>query len=74
MTVLLILAAWSLLLWLILALCHAARLGDAGGRLKEPACSASESVPAVVSRAPNASVRREGYAGGPVAHAGGATG
>jgi hypothetical protein len=74
MAVLSILAAWVLLLWLVVALCQAARLGEAAGRKEEPARAVGEPAPVVASRAPSAPARREGYTGKPVVHAGGAAG
>jgi hypothetical protein len=74
MAVLLIIVAWVLLLWLILALCQAARLGEVEGQKVEPARAANEHAPVIGSKPPSAPSRGDGYASNPVLHAGGATG
>jgi hypothetical protein len=58
MALLLIPVAWLLLLWLVVGLCRAARLGDRHPGHAEPATVASEPQHAVLPRASATTSRR----------------
>jgi hypothetical protein len=70
----LIIVTWILLLWLVVALCRAARLGDRQGHVPEREHADGESAGAIVSRPALARPGRSAHSGSSFVRAGGATG
>jgi hypothetical protein len=70
----LIILAWILLLWLVVALCRAARLGDRQGHAPEREHAIGESGGAIVSRPHAARSGRSAHSGSAFVGAGRAPG
>jgi hypothetical protein len=70
----LIIFTWILLLWLVVALCRAARLGDRQGPAPEREHASGEPAEAIVSRPAGARPGASAHNGGSFIRAGGAAG